>query len=116
MKKKKIILDDILALNKDVIMNLINDYYDYHGYDNHIYYLDDFDEVLANQPPIYIALMIHKGSFTPTCEYFTFDGYGNIESVYPSIHLCKRIDTKEFLEFINNNIKEYKQYFKTIKN
>ena len=114
MKKKKIVLDDILKLNEDVIAVMINDYYDYHGYDNYIYHLDDFDEVFASQTPFDVALNVFYGTFSPACEYFTFDGYGNIESVYPSIHLCK-IDTKEFLEFINNNIKEYKQYFKTIK-
>lgn len=44
--------------------------------------------------------MVHYGEYNPNCEYFRFDGYGNIESVYESEYLEDIEDREdEILEY-----------------
>ena len=46
-----------------------------------IYYAEEFDEVMDGFTPMRIACMVRYGDFNPHCDYFTFDGYGNFESI-----------------------------------
>lgn len=45
------------------------------------YSMDDFDEIMSGYTPMEIANMIHFGAYSPMDDYFTFDGYGNIETL-----------------------------------
>ena len=46
-----------------------------------VYNMDDFDEILNGYTPIEIANMVRFGTYNPMHDYFTFDGYGNIETM-----------------------------------
>lgn len=46
-----------------------------------IYQIEDFDEIMSGFEPLRIAFMIHHGDFNPHHNAFTFDGYGNLESI-----------------------------------
>lgn len=44
--------------------------------------MGQFDEVFHGVSPLTIACQVRYGDFNPNHDYFTFDGYGNIESLY----------------------------------
>jgi hypothetical protein len=44
--------------------------------------MEMFDEVLQGFEPSRIACMVRFGSFNPNDSWFTFDGYGNLESMW----------------------------------
>lgn len=52
--------------------------------DNALYNADEFDDLMAGFTPSALADMILYGDYAPSAEFFTFDGYGNIESVHVS--------------------------------
>ena len=39
------------------------------------------NEILYGVDPTRLADMLFYGTYSPTADFFTFDGYGNIESV-----------------------------------
>lgn len=43
--------------------------------------MGQFDEVFYGVSPLTIACQVKYGDFNPNCDYFTFDGYANIESL-----------------------------------
>lgn len=45
------------------------------------YPMDELDEALYGLSPSDIVNKVHYGDFNPADDYFTFDGYGNLESV-----------------------------------
>lgn len=54
-------------------------------YDDEIFYMQEFDEVMADSTPSEIACRIfYGGGFNPNHDYFAFDGYANLVSFgYP---------------------------------
>lgn len=44
--------------------------------------MEMLDDVLQGYEPSRIACMVHFGSFNPNDNWFTFDGYGNLESMW----------------------------------
>ena len=46
-----------------------------------VYYIEEFDEVMQGFTPSRLANMVRYGDYNPNCDYFTFDGYGNLESI-----------------------------------
>ena len=63
------------------IIALHNDYCDaVNGYDNSIYYMSEFDEIMSGVEPWEVARSAYYGDFRPCDEYFYFNGYGNLES------------------------------------
>lgn len=44
--------------------------------------MEMLDDVLQGFEPSRIACMVHFGSFNPYHNWFTFDGYGNLESMW----------------------------------
>lgn len=69
-----------------------------------LYYIEEIDEICANFSVTEIAGMVINGNFSLNSEYFTFDGYGNFESV----------DENEALEYIENNVETEEFYIKLI--
>ena len=43
--------------------------------------MEMFDDVLQGFEPSRVAFMVRFGSFNPNDNWFTFDGYGNLESI-----------------------------------
>lgn len=52
--------------------------------DNALYDAEEFDDLMTGFTPSALADMILYGDYAPAAEFFTFDGYGNIESVHVS--------------------------------
>lgn len=49
-------------------------------YDDIIYNMSEFDELMEGYAPSEVARMCCYGDFCITHDYFWFDGYGNLES------------------------------------
>lgn len=49
-------------------------------FDDTLYDMDDFDELMYGMNPHDIARKIWFGDFNPMSDYWKFDGYGNLES------------------------------------
>ncbi|EJA1938764.1 hypothetical protein MWQ79_000213 [Staphylococcus pseudintermedius] len=49
--------------------------------DLYIYDMNDFNEIMYGQSPLWIASRIFFGKFDPTDEFFKYNGYGNLESL-----------------------------------
>ena len=63
------------------LITIHNEYCDeVNGWDNHIYEMDDLNDVLCDTKPDEVARLIFYGDFNPNHEYFVFNGYGNLES------------------------------------
>lgn len=52
--------------------------------DSALYDVDEFDNLMTGFTPSALADMIRYGDYSSSAEFFTFDGYGNIESVHAS--------------------------------
>ena len=56
------------------------------GYDGSLdtfewYDMDELEEIMFGQDAHWIACRIHFGDFNPMDDYFSFNGYGNLESI-----------------------------------
>lgn len=52
--------------------------------DSALYDAESFDDLMTGFTPSALADMIRYGDYSSSAEFFTFDGYGNIESVHVS--------------------------------
>lgn len=87
--------------NADIIA-LHNEYCDaVNCYDNWVYYMSEFDEIMSGVEPWEVARSAFYGSFRPCDEYFYFNGYGNLESCDFFNQLPIYID--EIAEYIADN-------------
>ena len=62
--------------------------------DSALYDVDELDEILYGLSPIDIMNKVFYGDYAPSAEFFTFDGYGNIESV----------DARDVVDFITSRL------------
>ena len=62
--------------------------------DNALYDVDEFDELMTGFNPSDLANMIFYGDYSPSADFFTFDGYGTIESV----------DARDVVDFITSRL------------
>lgn len=67
-------------------------------YDDHIYSMEDFDEIMSGKTPWEIARCAYYGDFCPAHDYFWFNGYANLES---SDFSTGRIYTDDIAEYID---------------
>lgn len=76
---KDIIVDNF---SDDEIIKAYNEYCEsMNDMDSIIYDMSEFNEIMSSLPPIEIACEVLNGNFDPADDYFTFDGYGNAESL-----------------------------------
>lgn len=84
---------------------LIEAYYKYCEYNNDmdsvVYDMSEFDEVMDCCTPFEIAQKVAYGEFNPSDDWFTFDGYGNLQSfrnsdVFESF--CEGVDDDYIIE------------------
>jgi len=52
--------------------------------DGALYDAEEFDDLMTGFTPSALADMVRYGDYSASAEFFTFDGYGNIESVHVS--------------------------------
>lgn len=110
-------LQEIAEENLDAVIDVINEYCSYNYSGDHIYRMDEFDEVFSGYTPLEIARDIRYGSsIFPGCnldedfnineDYFYLDGYAHPVSFntvcYQGVWLGF-IDEDALLEYINEN-------------
>lgn len=69
-------------LDDSDLKTLWNNYCDKESYDDHIYDMEEFDEIASGMTPSKIARHIYYGDFCPNSDYFMFDGLANFKSGY----------------------------------
>lgn len=75
--------DYLEDLHDEDLVQLWNAYCDEDNYaDDHIYNMDEFDEIMGSEEPSRIAQRIYYGEFCPNDSWFIFDGCGNLKSGY----------------------------------
>lgn len=88
-------------------VDIWNEYAEAANYpDNHIYSMDEFDEIFSDTKPWEIArACFYSRRFNPSDNWFWFNGYGNVESAdYISDHDDRSpIDLDEVAEYIVGN-------------
>jgi hypothetical protein len=73
-----------------------------------INFMGEFDEVCAGFSPLDIALRVRFGNFNPNHDYFTFDGYANLESIE---------NVAEWLEdYVDEMADYYENHFRVLAN
>ena len=107
------IIQAIQAADSDTLMEINNRYCQaINNPDGEIYTADQFDEIMQTfGSPSQIANRVHFGNWNPGHEYFTFDGYGNIEGFYSldADNLPDSINT--VATYIENNPDEFSDLF-----
>lgn len=82
-KKLTKVADDrqFVGLDADLVARW-NEYCENNSYyDDMIYSMDEFDELMEGRSPHEIARMVFYGhDFNPNYDWFWFNGYGNLES------------------------------------
>lgn len=69
-------------------------------YDDEVFSMDDFEEIVSGWKPLELAQRIFYGDFNPNRDYFYFNGYGNLVSTdYPE----DLIDISEIVSYIIEN-------------
>lgn len=103
MVKRDLIIEVIENLDNDDLIYLHQNYLDdVNGWDDRIYDVDSFDEVMEGNSPEWIAHRIFYGDYNPTAPYFKFNGYGNIKSIF-EYELSDYIDIEEIADYIIEN-------------
>lgn len=103
MTRYEIIIAALEEMDNDALISLHREYSDaVSAYDDVIYSMWDFDEIMNGQTPEWIANRVYFGDYNPNAEYFTFDGYGNIQSIF-NYNLRDYIDVDEIAHYIDNN-------------
>jgi hypothetical protein len=103
MTKKEKIIDLIREMNKADAIALHNEYcYNTNGYDDEILDIDRLDEICAGQDAYWMACRIFYGDFNPAADYFKFNEYGNIQSIFTH-NVFDYIDEYEISSYIIEN-------------
>ena len=80
---KDILIDN---LSDDEIIEAYNEYCEYRNdMDSIVYSMYEFDMVTENFTPMELASCVIYGEFNPSDDWFTFDGYDNLQSFRNSI-------------------------------
>ena len=83
MTKREQLIDLIQEMNKPDAIALHNEYcYATNNFDNEIFDIDQLEEICQGQDAHWLACRIFYGDFNPNADYFKFNGYGNLQSIY----------------------------------
>ena len=104
MNKKERITEMLQGMNDSYLLAIHREYiYKCNRWDDEIFETNMIDEIFSGQSPEYILCRAYYGDFDPNADYFTFNGYGNLQSVY-SYELCDYIDIEDMAVYcIENN-------------
>lgn len=90
-------MDDytLFCLHNEYVRNTNN-------YDDEIFLMEDFNEMMEGEKPIDIAFKMFNGDFNPNNEYFYFNGYANLKSI-SGYDLTDYIYTNDIIDYIIDN-------------
>lgn len=101
MTRLEAIKDALENLSDDEIVSVHNEYcYNCNNLDDHIYTMDEFDEICDGMTPWEVARGCFYGTFCPANKYFWFNGYGNFDS---QDYVGGEIDMNGIAEYIDEN-------------
>ena len=102
-RKVELILEVLEGLRDIELLSVHREYLnEINGYDDEIYTLDDLDMIVEGQDAYWLLCRAFYGDFNPTADYFKFDGYGNIKSIF-SYELSSYIDMEDIAEYCVDN-------------
>lgn len=102
-KKFELILEVLEGLKESELLSVHNEYLnEINGYDDEIYTLDDLDMIAEGKDAYWLLCRAFYGNFNPTADYFRFDGYGNIQSIF-SYELSSYINMEDIAEYCVDN-------------
>ena len=87
---------------------LWNEYCDsVNKFDDRIYSMEEFDEIMNGREPWDIVRTCYFGDFNPTHEYFWFNGYANLESDYDIDGEKSPFYIDELIDYIVENEEDF---------
>lgn len=102
-RKFELIIEVLESLTDCELLNIHKEYLnETNGYDDEIFTLDDLDMIAEGQDAYWLLCRAFYGEFNPTADYFKFNGYGNIQSIF-SYELQDYIDIENIAEFCIDN-------------
>ena len=102
------IVEILQGLNEWELLAVHNTYIEHvNARDDEIFDMDMFNDIFDGQTPEYIACRIFYGDFNPNSDYFRFDGYGNLESIY-SYELCEHVPLDEIAQYCIDNDEDFR--------
>ena len=105
MTKTEMIKDLLENMSESQLYIIANEYSDKTNYyDDRIYDMDEFDEIMDGMSPWNIATKIFYGDFRPNDNYFRFDGCANLESFD---YISDEIDLEEIADYIIDNDEDF---------
>ena len=105
MTKTEMIKDLLENMSESQLYIIVNEYSDKTNYyDDRIYDMDEFDEIMSGMSPSDIATKIFYGDFRPNDNYFKFDGYANLESFD---YISDEVDLEEIADYIVDNDEDF---------
>ena len=103
MTKKEAIVSVLDNLEVEELICIYNEYLDNcNRYDDHIYSIDSLDEVCHGQTAEWIANRIFYGDYHPLAQWFIFNGYGNIQSIW-GYEINEYIDALDIADYCIDN-------------
>lgn len=103
MTKREKLIDLLQEMSDFGIVLLHNEYCQLtNNFDDEIFTVDMFDEILQGFDPWEIACKIQFGDFNPSYEYFKFNGYGNIKSIC-KWEIDRFVDITDIVDYIIDN-------------
>lgn len=103
MDKRKQIKEYLESLSDGELLSIYNEYTDT-TYCERVYSMDEFDEICDGMTASDIARRCFYGKFNPNDEYFTFNGYANLES---SNYLEDFIDLDDLADYCISNDEDF---------
>lgn len=107
MNKKELIVELLENMNDVELLSVHREYINKTSrFDDEIYTLDDLDMIAEGEDAYWLLCRAYYGDFDPTADYFKFNGYGNLQSIY-SYELSEYIDFKEIAEYCVENDNDF---------
>lgn len=105
MTKTEMIKDLLENMSESKLYIIANEYFDKaEYYDDRIYDMDEFDEIMSGMSPSDITLKIFYGDFRPNDHYFKFDGCANFQSFD---YISDEVDLEEIADYIVDNDEDF---------
>jgi hypothetical protein len=100
MTKREKLIDLLQEMEYNEMVALHNEYCQMvNKFDDEIFDVDMFDELLQGLDPFEIACKVHYGDFNGGYEYFKFNAYGNIQSIC-KWEIDRFVDINEIADYI----------------
>ena len=104
MDREKII-KELRKLDDSELLSLYREFLEAKQYfDDEIYDMDEFDEIMGNETPWDITRKCFYGDFCPNHAYFKFNGYGGLIS---TDYLTEWIDLDNLIEWLIDTDHEF---------